>query len=119
MQGIRAWNYEKKEFYIEGNFSYLLAVLKSIGDIELNQQDTYDADGLNMELSERLAVKSVQGTPKESDNYEILFRERLIYRFYNLECPKVLGAVISYSIDEEKLKALEEAANKQMFPVDL
>ncbi|MDP4145125.1 MAG: hypothetical protein Q8936_11705 [Bacillota bacterium] len=110
MKGIRAWNCEKGEFLIRDSFSHLLSAVKLMGSILVDEYDLYMAERCGSELSEVLAVKSVRGTSKEYDNYEILFRERLINRFYDLENPIALGGLKTYFIDKEKLQGLEIAA---------
>lgn len=104
MKKIRVWDYEKKEFYIEENLERLYMAIKAIGDIVINKGEVYIAESRNQELSELLAVKSVAGTKKGNDSYEILFRERIINKFYNLLNPKSIAEVKVYSIDKDKIK---------------
>ncbi|MDP4144031.1 MAG: hypothetical protein Q8936_06030 [Bacillota bacterium] len=113
MQGIRAWDYGNKEFYIEYNFNYILSVIKHIGQIILGKEYIPETEENRIELSKILAIRSVQDTPKKNDYYEILFREQIIDRFYDLDSPEFKDGVNIFSVNKIKLKELIKAAEEQ------
>ncbi|MDP4145486.1 MAG: hypothetical protein Q8936_13540 [Bacillota bacterium] len=119
MQGIRAWDYEAGEYYIEDNFNYILAAVNDLGNIAVSEDDIMAGKLKDLEISDILALKSVQETSKKDDPYEISFREELFYNFYDLENPRKENGIKIYTVDNEKLADLVLTAKNQSMAIFL